>query len=33
VKRIYRRLGVDSRVALTRLLLADREIDPRPPIA
>jgi DNA-binding CsgD family transcriptional regulator/GAF domain-containing protein len=33
VKRIYRRLGVDSRVALTRLLLTHREIDPRPPIA
>ena len=28
VKRIYRKLGVDSRVALTRLLLARRESDP-----
>ncbi len=28
VKRIYRKLGVDSRVALTRLLLAPREPDP-----
>jgi DNA-binding NarL/FixJ family response regulator len=28
VKRIYRKLGVDSRVALTRLLLAHRESGP-----
>jgi Bacterial regulatory proteins, luxR family len=27
VKRIYRKLGVDSRVALTRLLLGRRESD------
>ena len=30
VKRTYRKLGVDSRVALTRLLLARRESDPEP---